>query len=160
MFRSLPNSCRTPPKRTSLASARDAILNEHQCAGIEVLSQGSRRNALAPLSADQALLNVAAEQEDKTSFLKLYGKLIGLRKEHTTLIGGKLHDIRVEQNILRYRISGDEEFEVVLNMAHDQLSVPTLQGVVLAGTYMDREDHTVLKKPTLRPAEGLLLLLV
>jgi alpha-glucosidase len=113
-----------------------------------------------PLSADQALVNVAAEQEDKTSSLKLYGKLIGLRREHTTLIGGKLHDIRVEQNLLRYRISGDEEFEVVLNMAHDQLSVPTLQGVVLAGTYMDREDHTVLEKPTLRPAEGLLLLLV
>src|ERR1700744_4775128 len=104
-----------------------------------------------PLGEDHSQVNVAVEQEDSTSILKLYGKLNALRKTYSTLVSGKLHDIRVEQNILRYRISGDEEFEVVLNMAHDQLSVPTLQGVVLAGTYMDREDHTVLEKPTLRP---------
>ena len=113
-----------------------------------------------PLGEDHAHVNVAAEQQDKASVLSLYGKLIALRKEHPTLISGKLHDIRVEQSVLRYRISGAEELEVLLNMAHEQLTVPTLQAIILAGTYVDCEGQMVVEVSTLRPAEGLLLLLV
>jgi len=111
-----------------------------------------------PLSEGRAHVNVAAEQEDSTSILSLYRKLIALRKQHPTLVSGKLHDIRAEQSLLRYRISGAEELEVVLNMAHEQLPLPTQRAAVLAGTYMDREDRAAVELSTLRPAEGLLLL--
>jgi alpha-glucosidase len=112
-----------------------------------------------PFGEDRTHVNVAAEEEDSASILNLYGKLVALRKEHPTLISGKLHDIHVEQSVLRYRISGAEELEVVLNMAHEQLTVPTLRAIVLAGTYMDREGQTLAGPSTLRAAEGLLLLL-
>ena len=104
-------------------------------------------------------MNVAAEQEDNASILKLYANLMALRKAHPTLISGKLHEIHVEQNVLRFRRSGAEELEVILNMTHEQISVLTPQATVLAGTHNDREGQTLTASSTLRPAEGLLLLL-
>jgi alpha-glucosidase len=112
-----------------------------------------------PLGEDHTNVNVAAEQEDNASILKLYAKLMALRKAHPTLISGKLHEIHVEQNVLRFRRSGAEELEVILNMTHEQISVLTPQATVLAGTHNDREGQTLTASSTLRPAEGLLLLL-
>ena len=110
-----------------------------------------------PLSEDHSDVNVLAEREDNVSILNLYTKLIALRKEHPTLVSGKLHDIVVEQSALRYRISGTEELEVVLNMAHEQITVATQRAIVLAGTHRDREGQTLAGRSTLQPAEGLLL---
>jgi alpha-glucosidase len=112
-----------------------------------------------PLGEDCTKVNVAIEQEDSGSILKLYAKLIALRKAHPTLINGKLHEIHVEQNVLRFRRSGAEELEVILNMTHEQISVPIPQATVLAGTQNDREGQTLTGSSTLRLAEGLLLLL-
>jgi alpha-glucosidase len=112
-----------------------------------------------PVGDDHTYVNVAAEQEDSTSILKLYAQLIALRKAHPSLISGTPHDIHAEHNVLRFRISGTEELEVVLNMTHEQLTIPTPRAVVLAATHMDRKGQTVTESSTLRPAEGLLLLL-
>jgi alpha-glucosidase len=112
-----------------------------------------------PVGDDHTYVNVAAEQEDSTSILKLYAQLIALRKAHPSLISGTPHDIHAEHNVLRFRISGTEELEVVQNMTHEQLTIPTPRAVVLAATHMDRKGQTVTESSTLRPAEGLLLLL-
>jgi alpha-glucosidase len=112
-----------------------------------------------PLGEDRTNVNVAAEQEDRASILNLYAKIIALRKAHPTLISGKLHAFQVQQNVLRFRRSGAEELEVILNMTQDQISVSTLQATVLAGTENDREGQTLAGPSTLRAAEGLLLLL-
>jgi alpha-glucosidase len=112
-----------------------------------------------PMGENHADINVAAEQENPESLLTLYRKLIALRKSHPTLITGKLLLIRVEQNVLRFRRSGTEEMEVILNMTHEQIAVPMPQSMVLAGTHSNREGQTVTDLSALQPAEGLLLLL-
>ena len=111
-----------------------------------------------PLGENSSTVNVAVEQQHGASMLQLYRRLIALRKAHPTLISGALHEIHVEQNVLRYRRSGAEEIEVVLNMTHEQLVVATARATVLVGTHMDREGETVAVQLALRPAEGLLLL--
>jgi hypothetical protein len=70
-----------------------------------------------------------------------------------------LAELHVDNNVLRFRRSGAAEIEVILNMTHEPIAVPAPQALVLAGTHMDREGQTVTGPLTLRPAEGLLLLL-
>jgi alpha-glucosidase len=112
-----------------------------------------------PLGENHSSVNVAAEQQDTASILQLYRKLNALRKTHPTLVSGKLHEIHVEQNVLRFRRSGPEQIEVILNMNHESIHVPIPQATVLAGTHGDREGQTVNGSSALQPAEGLLLLL-
>jgi len=112
-----------------------------------------------PLGDDHSCVNVAVEQQASASILSLYTKLCALRKTHPTLVSGQLQAIQVEQNVLRFRRSGAEEIEAVLNMTHETITVPLPQGTVLAATHGDREGQTVTGLATLRPAEGLLLLL-
>ncbi|MGC2299217.1 MAG: alpha-amylase family glycosyl hydrolase [Acidobacteriaceae bacterium] len=111
-----------------------------------------------PLGENRIHVNVAAEQGDRTSILQLYRKLNVLRKAHPTLISGKLHEIHVEQNVLRFRRSRGEEIEVILNMTHEPTAVPISQAIVLAGTHSDREGQAVTGLLTLQAAEGLLVL--
>ncbi|MGC2619926.1 MAG: alpha-amylase family glycosyl hydrolase [Acidobacteriaceae bacterium] len=110
-----------------------------------------------PLGAEHATVNVAAEREDSDSMLQLYRRLIALRKAHPTLVSGALRDIRAEQGVLRYRRSGAEEIEVVLNLTHEAVAALMPQGMVLAGTHRDRDGQTLRGSLTLRAAEGFLL---
>jgi len=110
-----------------------------------------------PLGADSTSVNVAVEQQDSSSVLILYRKLIALRKSHPTLISGKLHDLHVEKNVLRFRRSGEEQIEVILNMAHEEALVQTPSVQVLLGTRMDRKAE-IAGFSTLHPDEGLVLL--
>ncbi len=111
-----------------------------------------------PLGEDHGTANVAVEQQDNASILHLYRKLAALRKTHPTLISGKLHAIHSEEKILRFRRSGAEEIEVILNMTHEPIDVHPPRAIVLAGTHGDREGQPVTGLLTLRAAEGLLLL--
>jgi alpha-glucosidase len=111
-----------------------------------------------PLGEDHSSANVAVEQQDNASILHLYRKLAALRKTHPSLVGGKLLAIHSENNILRFRRSGEEEIEVILNMTHEPIAVDTPRAIVLAGTHSDREGQPVTGSLTLRAAEGLLLL--
>jgi alpha-glucosidase len=112
-----------------------------------------------PFGQDHSEVNVAAERGDSASILRLYSKLIALRKIHPTLVSGKLDQIHVDRGVLRFRRSGPEEIEVVLNMTHEPLDVLIPPAVVMAGTHRDREGEAVAGPATLRSAEGLLLLL-
>jgi alpha-glucosidase len=112
-----------------------------------------------PVGEDHSRVNVAVEQQDSASMLRLYRKLIALRKVHPTLISGDLHAIQVEQNVLGFRRSGAEEIEVILNLTHEQVTVPIPRGTVLAETHVDREGEVVAGRAVLRGAEGLVLLM-
>jgi len=112
-----------------------------------------------PLGEEHKSINVAAEREDSHSMLHLYGRLIALRKAHPAFVSGGLHAIEVEQNVLRYRRSGAEEIDVILNMTHEQRTVPVARGTVLAGTHVDREGEGVDGEAVLRAAEGVVVLL-
>ncbi|HVN92970.1 MAG TPA: alpha-amylase family glycosyl hydrolase [Terracidiphilus sp.] len=111
-----------------------------------------------PLGNDSGSVNVAIEQQDRSSILTLYKKLLALRKEHPTLVSGKLNELRAENNILRFRRSGAEEIEVILNLTNAEMSVRTRPAKVLVGTRMDREGESVAGVTTLHPGEGFALL--
>ena len=111
-----------------------------------------------PIGDDRSI-NVTTEHQDDGSILSLYGKLIGLRKSHPTLISGKLNDLHIENNILQYRRSGSEEIQVILNMTHEEKTARTLPATVIVGTRIGREGQTMNGLSTLQPAEGLVLLL-
>jgi alpha-glucosidase len=111
-----------------------------------------------PLGEDSHSVNVAAQQQDSSSILMLYRKLIALRKSHPTLVSGRLDEIHVEKNILRFRRRGVEEIEVILNMTREEIAVQTPPARVLAGTRMDRDGEGA-GFSTLHPGEGLVLLL-
>ena len=103
-------------------------------------------------------MNVAVEQTDSSSILTLYRELIALRKNHPTLVSGKLEELHVENNILRFRRSGPEEIEVILNMTREEISVHTPSGRLLLGTRVDREAKTG-GSSALHPGEGVVFLL-
>jgi alpha-glucosidase len=111
-----------------------------------------------PLGEDSRTVNVAVEQQDSSSILMLYKKLIALRKSHPTLVSGKLKELHVEEGILRFRRSGVEEIEVILNMSREGISVQTPSGKLLVGTPINREAETA-GFSALHPGEGIVLLL-
>ncbi|MGC2251716.1 MAG: alpha-amylase family glycosyl hydrolase [Acidobacteriaceae bacterium] len=111
-----------------------------------------------PLGEDLRTVNVAVEQTDSSSILTLYRELITLRKNHPTLVSGKLSELHVENNILRFRRSGPEEIEVILNLSREETSVHTPSGRLLLGTRVDREAKTG-GSSALHPGEGVVFLL-
>jgi alpha-glucosidase len=111
-----------------------------------------------PLGEDSRTVNVAVEQQDSSSILTLYKKLIALRKSHPTLVSGKLDELHVEKNILRFRRRGAEEIEVILNMTGEEIPVQIPSARVLVGTRMDREGE-IAGFSALHPGEGVALLL-
>jgi alpha-glucosidase len=111
-----------------------------------------------PLGEDSRSVNVAVERQDSSSILTLYKKLIALRKSHPTLVSGKLEDLQVENNILRFRRSGVEEIEVILNMTGEEISVQIPSTRILVGTRMDREGE-IAGLFALGASEGVVLLL-
>jgi alpha-glucosidase len=113
-----------------------------------------------PLGEDSSSVNVAVEQQDAGSILTLYKKLIALRQSHPTLVSGKLDELRVEKNILRFRRRGAEEIEVILNTTQEEMTVQAPSAKVLVGTQIDRDGEAVNGLTTLHAGEGLALLLV
>ncbi len=111
-----------------------------------------------PLGEDSRSVNVAIEEQDGSSILTLYKKLIALRKDHPTLVSGKLDELHVENNVFRFLRRGAEEIEVILNMTSDEITVRTQPAQVLVGTQMYRESESVTETTTLYPGEGLVLL--
>lgn len=111
-----------------------------------------------PLGEDSRSVNVAVEQQDSSSILTFYRKLIALRKSHPTLVSGKLDELHVENNILRFRRSGVEEIEVIINITREEIFVQTPSARILVGTRIDRDGKTV-GLSALHPGEGVVLLL-
>ncbi len=111
-----------------------------------------------PLGQDSRTVNVAVERQHSSSMLTLYKQLIALRKSHPTLVSGKLDELHAENNILRFRRTGREEIEVILNMTHEEVSVQISSATVLVGTRTSREGQ-INGLCKLHAGEGVVLLL-
>ncbi len=135
MCPSLRSRCRIRRRRTSRASARAAIRSGRRCAGIAVRMRGFTTGTPWLPLGDNAAANIEVQQPDDGSFLKLYRRLIALRKKHPTLVGGALRDLHAEGKVLRFRRSGEQEMEVVLNMTHEATAIQLPASAVLAGTH-------------------------
>ena len=102
-----------------------------------------------PLHADWRTRNVAVQDEDPGSMLRLYRLLLALRRKSPALTSGTLTLVDAEEDVLAFeRRCGDERLLVVLNLGNQPRALPA-PGEMLLSTLMDREGRGVL-----RPDEG------
>jgi alpha-glucosidase len=110
-----------------------------------------------PLADDFRTANVAVEDRDPQSMLRLYRRLIDLRRSSAALSAGAYRTIHVDDDVLVFaRTHGDEEVVVALNLSGEAQALPTAVGQrrrVVLSTHLDDGGE-----PTqLRPDEGLIL---
>jgi len=115
-----------------------------------------------PLTPSYQKKNVQVENNDKTSMLHLYRKLIHLRKQHSTLQTGSYKSISVEclDCFVFERSQADEQYLIALNFSAKSIRVNIpdfLEGKILVSTYLDRVDTTVANDFELRENEGVII---
>jgi alpha-glucosidase len=111
-----------------------------------------------PLGTDYEEVNVAALEQNETSILHLYRKLIGLRRSRRTLVDGKMQSVSADGNVLRYGRVGDEDrILILLNMGMEPIRMTIESGTILASTYFDREGQNINGTVDMKAAEGLVI---
>ncbi len=110
-----------------------------------------------PLAADYQSMNVATQKSDPRSMLRLYRRLIELRRASPALSVGSYRQLYVDDATLIYeRDAGGQRRVVALNLSADERPLPDSVASlpVIVSTHLDRaaEPATVL-----RPHEGLVL---
>jgi alpha-glucosidase len=111
-----------------------------------------------PIGKDHDVINVAALEQEPTSILTLYHKLIELRRRRSTLISGSIQSISAEGPLLRYqRIGSEDRLLVALNVGNEPVRTETSAGVILASTSFHQIGQRVPGSFDLRPAEGILI---
>lgn len=112
-----------------------------------------------PVNADYSTRNVAAQENDPTSFLALYRQLIWYRKSHESLAIGDYQTYADAPDgvYAYYRTQDDERHLIVLNFTEDaqNITLPSA-GKIVVSTFLDRTDD-VRGTLNLRPNEGLLI---
>ena len=113
-----------------------------------------------PLDEDYKIMNVEAEQQDPTSMLSLYHRLIALRMVEPALSVGSYSPFASNDDLIAYvRQYEHRRLLVVLNLS----SLPhTLEGLlnegrVLFSTNLDREGEELTRSVALRPDEGVII---
>jgi alpha-glucosidase len=112
-----------------------------------------------PLVWDWPKFTVETEQADAGTMLKLYQRLLQLRRERPELHSCEVSDVASANGVLSYvRSCGGLRIQVLLNMTHDPRSVDCGAGRVLLSSFMDRDD-AVDGKVELRGDEGVVIAL-
>ncbi|MBV9239073.1 MAG: DUF3459 domain-containing protein [Xanthobacteraceae bacterium] len=111
-----------------------------------------------PLGADVAERNVTRLQNNQTSILWLYRRLLELRHKHPALTAGEYRPLRSLNQILRFeRVHGESALLIALNMSSEPRRLETARpNQILLSTELDREgcfDASIM----LRPNEGVIL---
>jgi alpha-glucosidase len=110
------------------------------------------------LGGDHTLVNVGAQEQDESSLLLLYRKLITLRRIHPMLVSGEISSVVADKNLLRYERAGeDERLLVLLNLGNDSDQAKTEAGKVIAAIRSDREGEQVDALVELGNSEGLII---
>lgn len=116
-----------------------------------------------PVDPSHTTVNVAAQEEDPTSTLALFRRLLKLRREHPALISGPIRFVDAgDADVLAYVREGvDERVLVLLNFGDDPGNVDVTgvatTGSTLCSTAMKTNGPFDLSCATLRPGEGLVL---
>jgi len=118
-----------------------------------------------PLSPDHRERNVALMAQDPASILTLHRRLIAFRRRHPALSVGSYHPvIEAHNDLFAYeRRHRDERLFIVLNLGHEPRRLPlpdaTARGRILLSTAGDRDDEAADESLSLRPDEGVIVLL-
>ena len=115
-----------------------------------------------PVAPDYKVVNVKAQQNDSTSMLGLYRRLIWKHKESSALHSGRYRAVNnVPQGCLAYlREHAEQRMLVALNFSDDEhrLSLPDLgAGQLVISTHLDREGTMDLAALSLRGHEGVII---
>ncbi len=115
------------------------------------------------LGEDARTCNVQAQQRDPASMLRLYGRLLALRRAHPALHAGTYVPLGVHADVLVYaRVHGTDRVVVALNFADTAAPLPQAlaSDVAHASSWLSTaaSRHEAPKPDTiLMPHEGLLL---
>ena len=120
----------------------------------------STREPWLPLAEDAPEVNVARESEDANSLLRLYRRLLALRRSTEALTVGEYLPVAATGDILAFvRRTGAQRILVVLNLGSQPGPLPSAsaswQGSLLLTTCLDR-DAAALTGYALRANEGAL----
>ena len=100
------------------------------------------------VNPDHSRINAADEQFDAGSVLNYYRLLIGLRKDHPTLIYGSFSKISSGKDVLVYERQAKERFTVVINLTDRTVKRPkSISGERILSNYSTPADK-------LRPYEA------
>jgi len=113
-----------------------------------------------PLATNYQDINIAAQQEDPTSLLSLYHRLLAIRKIHRALQQGayQVFSPAPENTYCYLREGSRETLLIALNFSGEsrRLILPENATDILLSTHLDRQGQESSPLP-LRPNEGLLL---
>jgi len=115
-----------------------------------------------PVQPDHKTVNVQVEEQDPTSILSLYRRLIALRRAEAALnIGAYVPVMATEAVLLYVRESDSTRYLVALNLSSAPVTVTCpaayRPGTVALSTWLDREGEAVETDIPLRADEGLLI---
>jgi alpha-glucosidase len=98
-----------------------------------------------PLVWDWPQFTVETEEADPGTMLKLYRRLLQLRREHPELHAGEISGVAASNGVLSYvRSFKGSRMEIFLNMTGQERWLECGPGRLLLSTYLDRE-HTVVQ---------------
>jgi alpha-glucosidase len=110
-----------------------------------------------PLVWDWPGFTVETQQIDNGTMLKLYRRLLNLRRERLELHAGAITDVRAGEGVLRYvRSSGERRVQVLLNMTAEIRWVQSADGEIVVSSGLDR-DGAVKGWIELRGNEGMVI---
>ena len=117
-----------------------------------------------PLQANWPTINAKVQSGQERSMLRLYRRLLALRRRYPALHAGAISDVTTEGTVLRFcrRMGQDgagERFEVLLNLGTEPAVSHSPRGRVVLTTLLDGEGGFVDGPMTLEPGEGLLIAL-
>ena len=115
-----------------------------------------------PVCGDYPVVNVQAEDLDPTSMLRLYRRLLSLRRAHPALHAGAYEPVVMTGDLVAYvRRQGTQAFLIALNLGSEpySLSLAALgfTGRVVLSTFLDREEAVPTRDISLRADEGVVL---
>lgn len=111
-----------------------------------------------PIDVNHGSLNVEALCRAADSIFNLYRQLLSLRRSNPALVQGRIDAVKVEENILRYeRTQEEERILVLLNMSHELAKVSHPRGRLLLSTHLDRDGENSGQVAWLRADEGVIV---
>jgi alpha-glucosidase len=94
-----------------------------------------------PMVWDWPQFTVESEEADASSMLKLYRRLLALRRERPELHAGGVSEVAAESGVLSYvRSFNRRKIRVLVNMTDEERWLECAPGRVLVSSFLDREN--------------------
>ena len=111
-----------------------------------------------PLVWDWPAYTVEIQRADPATMLKLYQRLLALRREQPALHAGAISEVSATDSVLRFvRTHGETRLQILLNLTGDPQKTSCPAGNVLLSSYLDDTPHASSAITALRPNEAVVV---